>query len=192
LRERVGVRERALIVDINAYVIIIPTAIVFVCLVAALYDWRSGKIPNWLTLPPLVVAPLCYALVQGWSGAASSLLGLAVCGATPYLLFARGAMGGGDVKLFAALGAIAGVKLGIEIELLSFIVASTYALGRLVWEGKMVRTLLNTFWLFANLVLPSGRRREIKPELMATMRMGAAVLAAAILAVYLEYPMLWM
>jgi prepilin peptidase CpaA len=165
---------------------------VLVCLIAAVYDWRSGKIPNWLTLPPLVIAPLSYGVVQGWSGLASSLLGLVLCGATPYLMYARGGMGGGDVKLFATLGAIAGAKLGIEIELLAFIVASIYALGRLVWEGKMVRTLLNTFWLLANVFLPPPRRREIRPELMATIRIGAAVLAAAILAVYLEYPMLWM
>jgi hypothetical protein len=25
---------------------------------AAFCDWRRGEIPNWLTLPPIVVAPL--------------------------------------------------------------------------------------------------------------------------------------
>ncbi len=27
-------------------------------LTAAITDWRRGEIPNWLTLPPLIVAPV--------------------------------------------------------------------------------------------------------------------------------------
>jgi prepilin peptidase CpaA len=172
-------------------VVAVPFAVIAISVVAALYDWRTGKIPNWLTLPPLVVALLYYAYIQGFEGATTSLLGLVACGVVPWLLFRQNAMGGCDVKLFAAIGAMAGVKLGVEIELISFIVASLYALGRLAWQGKLTRTLLNSLWLVATLVLPKPRRREIRPELMATVRMGAAILAAALLAIYLEYPIFW-
>jgi prepilin peptidase CpaA len=86
------------------------------------------------------------------------------------------------VKLFAAIGAIAGAKLGIEVELLSLSLAAVHAFARLAWEGKLVRTLLNSFWIAVNVVLPPRRRRDIPPELMSSVRMGGAVLAATILA----------
>lgn len=159
-------------------IILLPIA-----LVAALSDGRTGRIPNWLTLPPLAAAPLAYLLLQGPGALGASILGAVCCGAVPFFLFTRGAIGGGDVKLFAAIGAVAGARLGIEVELLSLGLAAGHAFARLAWEGKLVRTLLNSFWIAVNVVLPRRRRRDIPPELMSTVRMGGAVLAATLLAV---------
>lgn len=66
-------------------------------LLAALADARTGRIPDALTLPALA-----FGLVVGSPG------GAAVCALPALWLFARGKLGGGDVKLLAALGALLG------------------------------------------------------------------------------------
>lgn len=166
-------------------------AAILLAAIAAATDWRSGRIPNWLTLPPLVIAPVVYGIAHGWDGVASSLAGLFVCALVPFFLFRQGAIGGGDVKLVAAIGASAGLFVGLEVELVSFVVAGLYALGRLAWEGELIRTLGNSFFLALNPLLPKKWRREISPTLMSTVRMGGSFLAAAVLSLLARHPELY-
>ncbi len=74
---------------------------------AVALDLRRRQLPNWLTLAGTVGGMLCGARA-GWHG-----IGLAAAGAlVGFLVFLplhwRGAMGGGDVKLMAAFGALLG------------------------------------------------------------------------------------
>ncbi len=171
--------------------IVIPTTIVFVASIAALTDMKKGVIPNWLTLPFLCGAPLLYGIFEGLDAFGASFLGLGVCAFTPLVLFTRQAIGGGDVKLLAALGAIAGLEVGMEIQLLSFIIAAIYALGRLVWEGKLIRTFINAGCLVINWILPRARRHEIPNEAMTSVRLGGAVLAAVVWVTARDYSHDW-
>src|SRR5512139_2838796 len=87
---------------------------------AAWTDAKTGRIPNWLTLPLLPVGLAFGVLDGGLLGLGSAALGCMLCFAIPYglLHFSRGtAIGGGDVKLFAALGALLGPRAGLEVEL---------------------------------------------------------------------------
>ena len=162
---------------------------VVVTAIGAFTDIRTGHIPNWLTLPPLVIAPLAYLIVYGVRDMGYSIAGILVCGLVPYLMFRRQAMAGGDVKLFAAVGAIIGFGPGIEAQFISFIVASLYALGRLAWHGKLFRTLANSAYLGLNPVLPKKYRREVTPELMHRIRLGGAIFAGTAIAVFLRMPL---
>ncbi|HTE51111.1 MAG TPA: A24 family peptidase [Kofleriaceae bacterium] len=173
-----------------------PTAIahgsaLVIAAIAAVTDFRRGEIPNWLTLPPLVVAPVVHAITGGpWAGLSS--VGAAVlCGLVPYWLFRRGAAGGGDVKLFAAIGAIAGLSLGVEAQLATFMAAAVISLGRLAWRGRLLRTIANALFLAINPILPRRFRREIAPELMTAVRLGAFALAGTLLAVAMRHPLPW-
>jgi len=148
--------------------------------IAAWFDWRKGEIPNWVTLGPLgmgllghLVLGLVSAGVHGalWS-VLGALLGAIACGLVPALLWYKGAIGGGDLKLLMAIGALLGPMLGIEAELYGFIAAALYAPARLAYEGKLLRTLGNTFSLAFNPVLPKAKRREIAPEMMTWLRFG--------------------
>ena len=87
----------------------------FVAATAAFCDWRRGEIPNWLTLPAILLAPWSYGLAFGIEYALHSLAAGFLAGLVPYLLFRRGAIGGGDVKLFGALGAVMGFVVGAII-----------------------------------------------------------------------------
>ncbi|QQR91304.1 MAG: prepilin peptidase [Myxococcales bacterium] len=87
-----------------------------VALVAAAYDWKTGRIPNWLTFLVLLAALCFYGFGVSLTAAAFSFIAACVCALIPVLFFFMNAMGGGDVKLFAALGALLGIGLGLELN----------------------------------------------------------------------------
>jgi prepilin peptidase CpaA len=147
---------------------------------AAFCDRRQGEIPNWLTLPPLVLAPFVYGLAFGVEYAMHSLAAAFLSGLVPYLSFRRGAMGGGDVKAFGALGAITGFDLlvGLEIELAAFMAAMLFACGALAWRGTLLRTLGTALRQAFHPLLPAKSRREPSAALSAHVRMGGAIFVA--------------
>jgi prepilin peptidase CpaA len=172
-------------------------AALLVCLVAAVTDAWKGLIPNWLTLPAIGVGVVFWLTVDFPLGGAMSALTLVLTAAVPYFLFRRGAFAGGDVKLFAAVGALLGgdyegLSVSIESLLFSTMAAAAYALLRLAWEGKLIRTLANAVRLALNPVLPKKYRKEVAPELMSQVRLGVPALAGTLTAVLLRYPGLWM
>ncbi|WP_367668692.1 prepilin peptidase [Paenibacillus sp.] len=79
-----------------------------ILLVAFTTDLRTRKIPNYLTVSIVLVGFIGHCAANGWGGLLFSLLG-AVCGfAITLVLFILRAVGAGDVKLFAAIGACMG------------------------------------------------------------------------------------
>ena len=94
--------------DLNAKVT--ATLIAVTAVTAAITDIRSGKIYNWLTLPLLALAPVWHFAVRGLPGLWSSLEGLGITAGIllALALIAGRGLGGGDLKLLAALGAVGG------------------------------------------------------------------------------------
>ncbi len=169
---------------------------VLVTAVAAWTDWRSGTIPNWLTLGALACAPFAHvalALAAGqtkqvaFTEGSLSVLGGFLCSLTPLLLYTKNAIGGGDVKLFVAIGALLGWRMGIEAEMYGFVAAALIAPARLAYEGKLFRTVSNAFFLTLNPMLPKGRRREIVPEVMSWFRMGPAIFLGTLFTAYVHW-----
>jgi prepilin peptidase CpaA len=160
-----------------------------IALCAAVTDIRSGVIPNWLTLPALGVALLAHLVSGGLSSLVAAVFGAAACSLVPYLMFRKEAAGGGDVKLFAAIGAIGGVSFGLEAQILALVIATFFALARLTWRGKLWRTIVNAVRLGLNPFLPRRWRRPIAAELLTPVRMGLPILLGAALAAALRYPL---
>jgi prepilin peptidase CpaA len=170
---------------------ILHAVVLLLAAIAAFTDVRKGEIPNWLTLPPLVVAPVVHGVMGGHAALFGSLIGLLVCSIVPLLVYYQKGMAGGDVKLFAAIGAVGGVYVGLEAQLLSLIAASIYALGQLAWNGKLFATLGNSFFVGLNPILPRRLRRTIPRELMHRIRLGAAILLGTSIALAGHHPELW-
>lgn len=83
--------------------------LIIAALVAGYIDWRTRRIPNWLTAGMVGYGIAFHAFRAGWEGILASLSGLAVglgLMLIPYVL--RG-LGAGDVKFLAAVGSIVGV-----------------------------------------------------------------------------------
>ncbi len=80
-----------------------PTAAVV--LLAAIIDFRTQRIPNWLVLPFLLTGLVVSGVAHGWNGLLQSLLGVLLATAVMGLFCYLGGMGMGDLKLCAAIGA---------------------------------------------------------------------------------------
>ncbi len=76
--------------------------------IAGFTDWRSRRIPNWLTVGGLALAILVNSLTRGWAGAKDSLLGagLGLVLLLPFVLMRS--LGAGDWKLIGGLGSFLG------------------------------------------------------------------------------------
>ena len=167
-----------------------------VAAVAAVYDWRKGEIPNWLTLSALFGAPFIHAaryLVIGQPMEVAvreggiSLGGAALCALVPMLLYRQGAIGGGDVKLLAALGALLQPMVGVEAQMYGFLCGAILAPARLAYEGKLFSTLKNAFAIGANFFLPKTRQRSIEESALSWFRLGPAIFIGVMLAAYLHW-----
>ena len=96
-------------------------------------DIRTKVIPDAVTLPGIVYALAVAAVVKSPS-IGQALLGAVVGGGIVFLIavISRGAMGGGDIKLMAMLGAALGWKGALVALAFSQIVASLVALSLLI------------------------------------------------------------
>lgn len=158
-------------------------AAVLLTAIAAAYDFRTGHIPNWLTfgslLAALVAQALLGALQGGWAGLvggiAAAVFGVIVCAAVPAIVFFRGGMGGGDVKLFAALGALCAARDGLLAESYSFVIALLWAPACLAYQGRLLRTIANTAVLVTNVFRRPDARRAAPPEVLTWFRLAPAI-----------------
>jgi prepilin peptidase CpaA len=169
-------------------------AAVVVTAIAAWQDYKTGHIANWLTLGALGLAPLAHfavALPGGVDAAVKaggfSVLGAIMVGLVPLILYRLGGIFGGDVKLLAAVGAMLGTTAGVEAELCAFLAAAMFALGRLAYEGKLVRTLANAGRLVVNPVLPKDKRTEVSQEMMTEMRFGPAIFVGTVMSLLVQW-----
>ena len=157
----------------------------------AAVDYRTGHIPNWITLGSLAAAPLLWfgavsaseGFGPGLSALGTSLLGALACGIGPLFMFWRGGLGGGDVKLFAALGALLGPRLGLNAEMFSFVAMTLFFPGKLAWEGKLLRVLWGTLRLALNPFVSASARRPAPEELRTRLRLGPAIFAGTLVAI---------
>lgn len=82
--------------------------VVLAVTLAALWDLRTRRIPNWLVFPFLLGGLIVSTIIDGWSGLSQSALGLLLGAFLLGIFYLLGGMGMGDVKLCAALGAWVG------------------------------------------------------------------------------------
>jgi len=123
-----------------------------VALVAGIWDLRTRRIPNWLVLTGLLLGFLLNGFLFYGPGLlrAAAGFGLALLVYMPLYLL-RG-MGAGDVKLMAALGAIAGWRLWLGIFILSGLLGGILAVILTLARGRLRRTLWNVGFIVSELL----------------------------------------
>jgi prepilin peptidase CpaA len=140
---------------------------VLLSVVAGWTDLRSRRIPNWLTVPGLVIGIAGNTVLGGWSGLKTSLLGAVVGLALllPFVLLRS--LGAGDWKLAGALGAFAGPGGLVDLLVGSIFVAGLMAVGLVIYKGRVRQTLRNIGHILVSLVtfrLPESRVSLDNPE----------------------------
>ena len=125
-------------------VLTLKTAVVVsVGLAACFTDLRERRIPNVLTFGAAGAALIYAFAADGWSGLGSAALGWLIGAALFIVPFALGGMGGGDVKLVAALGAWLGPSGALWVALYTGVAGGVMALAVAVASGYLRRALGN-------------------------------------------------
>jgi prepilin peptidase CpaA len=150
---------------------------------AGLSDWRTRRIPNWLTVSGAVIGVAMCSLTRGWAGAKQSLLGLGLGLAIllPFVMIRS--LGAGDWKLVGALGAFLGPRNLMAVLYVTLLVAGLMALVLIIWKGRVRQTLSNIgrmLGAFFHLHLPGPELSLDNPEALK-IPFGVAVAIAVIL-----------
>ena len=125
---------------------------------ACIADLRTRRIPNVLTFSAAGAAVLFHLLSGGWNAAGWSVAGYGVGVLLFFPLFALRGMGGGDVKLLAAVGAWLGPGQVAMVALMTSIAGGVIALIVALGYGYL-RTALTNLWL----LLAHWRSGGIRP-----------------------------
>ena len=121
-------------------------------LIAAAGDLRTRKIPNWLALLLMLGGLAQAAVAHGLSGIGMSIAGILVAPLIPFVLFAIEAIGAGDVKLMAGVGAWLGPVGGPVVYLLATVLGMLIVLGQAAAQRRLPLLFRNSALVAMNLV----------------------------------------
>ncbi len=135
-------------------------------LAGAAFDLRWRRIPNRLTGAAILTALAVNTLMNGMRGLLDSLAACLVAGAVFAIMFFMGGMGGGDVKLMAAIAAFAGLGRLTELLLATALAGGVFAVATALVHGSLGATLRSAFrWVWprrmAEDTSPDGTRHRL-------------------------------
>ncbi|MCC6424863.1 MAG: prepilin peptidase [Phycisphaerales bacterium] len=136
----------------NGYHLAMCGPLFVLLIVAAVGDARTRRIPNVLTVCLAVMGLAQSFLPTHTVGPMQSLGGLGLGFGLTFILFAMGALGGGDVKLMAGVGAWVGVWPVAMIFAGSAVVGMVSVLMQSAKQGRMRVLFRNSAVLALNLV----------------------------------------
>ena len=150
---------------------LLDLAIVAVTLIAAFFDLKIRRIPNWL----VVVGACLGVVINGLAGVTQlfqSIAGSVVAIVVLLLPFALGWIGAGDVKLFGAIGALLGLKWLPRVFFYSALASGLIAVGYLI-SSLSGRVRFKHLWLDVKLTLLS--MGQVIPEPIHKRAHGGSV-----------------
>ncbi len=145
------------------------------CCAAAFCDVRSRRIPNWLT-GTLALAAIAVHAVGGWKPLAIALAVMAGMTLLGTLVYARGGIGGGDIKLAIAGSGLLSYPLFIPFLLYSAIAGGALAVLYVVFRPSSRPLLARTIVLAAGGPQGIPAKRETLPYAIA-FAIGAILVA---------------
>lgn len=163
--------------------------LVGILVVALVTDLQSRKIYNWLTFPAILVGLLLGAVTGGFTGLQSSGIGLLVGSAVFLIGFLLGAMGAGDVKLMAAVGAWLGWPTAIAAVLYVTVIGGLVSLGAAAANGTLRQLFRNIYWFFVGMILPGGKAQAAVAQSAAPpIPYGVSIAVGSMLALLFPEP----
>ena len=166
----------------------VPGAVAAVVIAVALYfDVRWRKIPNAWTVPAAAAGVAYHVLQSGLrDGGAFAGAGLLVGVGVFLIPFLLGGMGGGDVKLFAALGAWLGWTDVLLLALVAAAAGGIAALAIMAIKGGFgrVRQVPRDLWtlvLTRHRVAPDGKAPRMPYTIPCAVGFAVCLVRAAVL-----------
>lgn len=106
-------------------------------ILSAYFDITKKKIPNFITFPVILWGLLTYTIFDGFEGLKFSGLGFLVGLGVFIIPFILGGMGGGDVKLMAAIGALKGWRFVFYTTIFTGLAGGLIVILILIKERKL-------------------------------------------------------
>jgi prepilin peptidase CpaA len=155
--------------------------IVVVVLVAAISDIRTRRVPNWLTFSGVIVAIALNSFLFELAGLWFSLKGLGLAFGVYFVLYLLRAMGAGDVKLMAFLGAAAGWANWLGILFLTAILGGIVGILLVMTRGRLRKTFQNIGSIFMSVRMGHAPYKD-NPELDVRTGLGMRLPHAVMIA----------
>jgi prepilin peptidase CpaA len=132
----------------------IITALIFIPLALSItyMDVRYRRIPNKQVLTILLCGIAVNAFFGSWAGIFASLIGLAMAFGLMLTLHILGTMGAGDVKLFAAIGAVIGSSIVLQTFVIIAVTGGVLAICKMVYERRAAATMFRVGQFFFGLL----------------------------------------
>ncbi|MBV8053450.1 MAG: prepilin peptidase [Acidobacteriaceae bacterium] len=158
--------------------------------IAGYTDYRWRRIPNWLTVPGLLLGIALNSLAQGGYGVRYSLVGagLGLLILLPFVLIRS--LGAGDWKLIGALGAFVGPHNLITVLFVTVVIAGLMALFVVIWKRRFLQTMRNIGGMLAAMMSLHLPGREVSLDNPESSKIPFGV-AAAIAIVLFAAAQLW-
>ena len=167
-----------------------PAAATACALVGSVFDVKSRRIPNFITMPAVLFGLALHLALGGWRQLLSSLAAGLICAAIFLVFYLAGGMGAGDVKLILAVGCIAGLSHVAYLLVLSALSGGVMAIVWAVARGQLQQTLMNVGELASH-----HRHEGLQPhpdlnlKNAATLRLpyALAIAGGCILTLYFQF-----
>jgi prepilin peptidase CpaA len=133
--------------SIAILILLVPLAIVIIY-----YDVRYRRIPNAFVLATLISGLAINTIFGGVSGSLSSAGGCLLAFMLMFLLHVFGAMGAGDVKLFASIGAVTGIGLVIPTLMVVVLTGGVLAVVSVIRARAVQTTMYRVIQILVGLL----------------------------------------
>ncbi|HEX8723215.1 MAG TPA: A24 family peptidase [Pyrinomonadaceae bacterium] len=149
------------------------------------FDVRYRRIPNVFVLATLLSGLVINSAAAGVSGLAASAGGCLLAFGLMFMLHVFGAMGAGDVKLFAAVGAVFGSQLVVPTFMVVLLTGGALAVYTVARNGTALATLTRVLQIFVGL-LPGWQmpRFEVPADRRHTLPYGVAITLGSLISLF--------
>jgi len=145
-----------------------------VMVICAMSDLISGKIYNAITYPAAALGLILALVSGGWTELGHHALGLAIAFVPFFVIFLARGIGGGDVKLMGAAGAIMGYPLIVAGLFHTVLVGGVVAVAVMLWKGVLWKGIRNALWTVITWVLPI-KTQPLDPANSEKVPFGVAI-----------------
>ena len=151
--------------------LIVATLVVFVALCVVTDVWMR-RIPNAISGPAMVLGITLNTAYMGSAGLLQSLSGLGIVIGVLLWPFAMGGIGGGDVKMMGAMGALLGPRLALMGLAAGMILGGAAMVWHLTRQGRLREKVRATALMFQ----AAAMTRSLDPLRVSAADQGAVAL----------------